>query len=202
MKRGERPTKKTAIAREELDAPLAACDDSLAGQCDRALLCFAFAGGGQRRSKVAAADLRDLHRLASDQYVYRLEHSKTLQAESTVASKSDKPILGIAAEAITVWLDASGVTEGSIFRRRWKTQIGGDLSPPAVGAIAQRRATKAGLKGNFEGPAALGLHHRGRPPRHRPARLNGDDRALCRVRHDRLFPNRRSRGEPYRLTTR
>lgn len=38
IKRGERPTKKTAITRAELEAMLATCDDSLEGLRDRALL--------------------------------------------------------------------------------------------------------------------------------------------------------------------
>lgn len=58
VKRGERPAKKTAVARAELEAMLATCDDSLEGLCDRALLCFGFASGGRRRSEIAAADWR------------------------------------------------------------------------------------------------------------------------------------------------
>ena len=50
VKRGERPTKKTAITRPELKTMLATCDDSLEGLRDRALLCFGFASGGRRRS--------------------------------------------------------------------------------------------------------------------------------------------------------
>lgn len=38
VKRGERPTKKTAITRPELEDMLATCDDSLEGLRDRALL--------------------------------------------------------------------------------------------------------------------------------------------------------------------
>src|SRR5690606_15188518 len=75
VKRGERPRKKTAITLPELEAMLATCDDSLEGLRDRALLCFAFASGGRRRSEVAAADLRDLKRLGDKGYIYRLEHS-------------------------------------------------------------------------------------------------------------------------------
>lgn len=49
VKCGERPTKKTAITRPELEAVLATCDDSLEGlrDRDRALLCFGFASGGR-----------------------------------------------------------------------------------------------------------------------------------------------------------
>lgn len=151
IKRGERPTKKTAITKPELEAMIAACDDSLEGLRDRALLYFAFASGGRRRSEVAAADLRDLHALPDGGYVYRLEHSKTQQAGVTAISTPDKPVLGMAANALAAWLLASGLKEGAMFRRLWKTRVGPALSPAAVGAIVQRRATLAGLEGDFGG---------------------------------------------------
>ncbi|MGH8111026.1 MAG: site-specific integrase [Rhodanobacteraceae bacterium] len=151
VKRGERPHKKTAITQPELLALLATCDGSLEGLRDRALLYFAFASGGRRRSEVAAADLRDLRRLEEGGFIYRLEHSKTQQTGVTARSTPDKPILGVAADALAAWLAASGLCEGPIFRRLWKTRIGPALSPAAVGAIVQRRAAQAGLKGDFGG---------------------------------------------------
>ena len=151
VKRGERPNKKTAIAKRELEALIATCDDSLEGIRDRALLYFAFASGGRRRSEVAAADLGDLRRAGERAYVYRLEHSKSQQAGPTATSTPDKPILGAAADALAAWLAASGLTEGPIFRRLWKTRIGAGLSPKAVAEVVQRRATKAGLVGDFAG---------------------------------------------------
>jgi integrase len=151
VKRGERPNKKTAIVRAGLEALIATCDDSLEGIRDRALLYFAFASGGRRRSEVAYADLSDLRLIGSDEYVYRLEHSKTQQAGPGAASTPDKPILGIAGQAMTAWLSASGLTEGAIFRRLWTSRIGKALSPAAVGAIVQRRASMAGLEGSFGG---------------------------------------------------
>lgn len=151
VKRGERPTKKTAITKYELEAMVATCDDSLEGLRDRALLYFAFASGGRRRSEVAAADLHDLHALPEGGFVYRLEHSKTQQAGVTASSTPDKPILGVAAAALAAWLSASGLTEGAMFRRLWKTRVGPPLSPAAVGAVVQRRAALAGLEGNFGG---------------------------------------------------
>ena len=151
VKRGERPHKKTAITKPELEAMLATCDGSLEGLRDRALLYFAFASGGRRRSEVAAADLHDLHVLPEDGYVYRLERSKTQQAGVTAGSTPDKPVLGVAAEALTAWLAASELKEGAMFRRLWKTHVGPALSPAAVGAIVQRRAAMAGLEGDFGG---------------------------------------------------
>lgn len=151
VKRGERPSRKTAIVRSGLEALLATCDDSLEGLRDRALLAFAFASGGRRRSEVAAADLSDLQLIGPDQYIYRLEHSKTQQAGPSATSTPDKPILGMAGQAMTAWLTACGLTEGAVFRRLWTNRIGDALSPAAVGAIVQRRAAQAGLKGSFGG---------------------------------------------------
>lgn len=150
-KRGERPRKKTAITGNELDALIATCDDSLEGLRDRALLYFAFASGGRRRSEVAAADLADLRRIDADTYLYRLEHGKTLQDGPKANSTPDKPILGVAADALSAWLQASGLREGPIFRRLWGDTIGPSISPRAVADIVQRRAALAGLEGDFGG---------------------------------------------------
>jgi integrase len=149
VKRGERPTKKTAITRPELEAMLATCDDSLEGLRDRALLCFGFASGGRRRSEIAAADLRDLRKTGDEGYIYRLEYSKTQQAGIKVDSTPDKPILGRSAQALSAWLQASGIREGALFRRIWKDRVGPALLPGSVAAIVKRRAALAGLMGDF-----------------------------------------------------
>jgi len=149
IKRGERPTKKTAITLPELKAMLATCDDSLEGLRDRALLCFGFASGGRRRSEIAAADLRYLRKVGEDGYIYRLEHSKTQQAGAKADSAPDKPILGRGAEALTAWLEAAGIRDGAIFRRIWKRRVGPALLPGSVAAIVKRRAALAGLAGDF-----------------------------------------------------
>jgi integrase len=149
VKRGERPTKKTAITRQELEAMLATCDDSLEGLRDRALLYFGFASGGRRRSEIAAADMRDLRKTGDEGYIYRLEYSKTQQAGVKVDSTPDKPILGRSAQALSAWLEAARILEGAIFRRIWKDRVGPALLPGSVATIVKRRASMAGLEGNF-----------------------------------------------------
>lgn len=149
VKRGERPAKKTAITRQELEAMLATCDETLEGLRDRALLCFGFASGGRRRSEIAAADIRDLRKTGDDGYIYRLEYSKTQQAGVKADSTPDKPILGRSAEALTAWLEAAGIREGAIFRRIWKDRVGPALLPGSVSTIVKRRAALAGLEGDF-----------------------------------------------------
>lgn len=149
VKRGERPTKKTAITRAELEAMLATCDGSLEGRRDRALLCFGFASGGRRRSEIAAADIRDLRKIGEDGYIYRLEYSKTQQAGVKADSTPDKPVLGRSAEALAAWLEAAQIREGAIFRRIWKDRVGPALLPGSVATIVKRRARLAGLEGDF-----------------------------------------------------
>lgn len=149
VKRGERPTKKTAITRPELEAMLATCDNSLEGLRDRALLCFGFASGGRRRSEIAAADMQDLRKVCEGSYIYRLEHSKTQQSGVKADSTPDKPILGRSAEALSAWLEAARIDKGAIFRRIWKDRVGPPLLPGSVAAIVKRRARLAGLEGNF-----------------------------------------------------
>lgn len=111
--------------------------------------CFTFASGGRRRSEVAAADCTDLRRLDEDTFVYRLARSKSQQSGSSATA--DKPVAGRATHALAVWLEASGIQDGPLFRRLWKQRIGAGLSPAAIGAIVQRRARLAGLKGDFAG---------------------------------------------------
>src|SRR5438309_7287727 len=66
VKRGERPAKKTAIAKAELEAMLTTCDDSLEGIRDRALLCFGFASGaGRQNIPLAAVMAMTEHRAVS-----------------------------------------------------------------------------------------------------------------------------------------
>lgn len=100
---------------------------------------------------MAAADFADLKRVGDRQYVYRLHHSKTQQAGPKANSTPDKPVLGVAADALEAWMQASGLSEGPIFRRIWKTRLGPRLSPAAVAEIVQRRAARAGLEGDFGG---------------------------------------------------
>ena len=152
-KRGAIPRKAPALTREPLQALLDTCDDSLGGLRDRALLLFAFASGGRRRSEVCAARVEQL-RAEGPGFAFRLGHSKTNQ--SAVDRAEDlKPVYGVAAQALTAWLDAARITSGPIFRRvRRGGVIGEPLSPSAVRDIVIRRTALAGLP---EGYAAHSL---------------------------------------------
>ena len=147
-KRGVMPQKKEALTLDPLQAILATCDDSLRGKRDRALLLFAWASGGRRRSEVAGADIRFLKRVPEG-FIYTLAYSKTNQAGVDLP-ENGKPLLGAAAEALTTWLTASGVTQGQIFRQvRKGGHLGEALSPAAVRDIVKQRCALAGIEGDF-----------------------------------------------------
>ncbi|TAM11909.1 MAG: integrase [Nevskiaceae bacterium] len=141
---GEAPKTKTAAIQEQLDAMLATCDDSLEGLRDRALLLFGWTSGGRRRSEIALAHVEDVEWLDDAHGLFRMRQSKS-------GDDAPKPIKGEAATALRTWLKAANITEGPIFRRVWGPTVGKALSPHAVSAIVQRRASAAGLKGDFAG---------------------------------------------------
>lgn len=149
-KRGELPQKKAALTRDPLMAILATCDTStLKGLRDRALLLFAFASGGRRRSEVSQADMKLLRRNGPASFTYTLAHSKTNQ-NAADRPENHKPIEGIAGEALQAWLAASGIHEGAVFRRVRKGGLLGDpLSAAAVRDVVKERARAAGLPDVF-----------------------------------------------------
>jgi integrase len=148
---------KPALTREPLEALLATCDDSITGLRDRALLLFAFASGGRRRSEVTAATLDNTRRQA-DGWVYQMGVSKSNQAGRARAD-SHKPVVGRAAQALDAWLlawahaaSAAGLPppSGHLFRRLSKAgSPGAPLSAQSVRLIVQSRAHLAGLDPAF-----------------------------------------------------
>ena len=147
--RGVRPARKTALTRDPLEAMLATCTDGLIGIRDCALLLFAFASGGRRRSEVTRAVMENLTQVDAETYLYQLTQSKTDQAGTAHRPEAHKPITGSAATALSAWLEASGVKSGAIFRRIRKTKACEPLSPQAVWLVVKRRALLAGLDGDY-----------------------------------------------------
>lgn len=148
-RRGVHAQKKDALTRKEMEQILATCDDSLRGLRDKALLLFAWASGGRRRSEVTNADMRHLRRMAGGEYIYKLAHSKTNQS-GVDTPDNHKPITGMAAHALTHWLTASQITEGAIFRSvRRGGHVGIALSPAAVRKIVLERCAQAGVEGDY-----------------------------------------------------
>lgn len=148
-KRGVRAAKKDALTREPLRAMLATCDESLRGKRDRALLLFAWASGGRRRSEVVRATCENVRRTGPDHYVYTLAWSKTNQQGADLP-ENEKPVTGAAAAALSDWLMSAGIAQGPIFRRvRRGGHLGDPLSEAAVRDIVRERCALAGLDGNF-----------------------------------------------------
>ena len=108
--------------KDPLQALLATIDDTLRGKRDRALLLFAWATGGRRRSEVASATFENLQRMGGDSarcYLYTLAHSKTNQAGAE-RPEDVKPLVSSAAQAMQAWLAVPaerGIQEGALFRR-------------------------------------------------------------------------------------
>jgi integrase len=147
-RRGIVHARKDALTREPLLALLATCDDSLRGARDRALLLFAWASGGRRRSEVVGATVENTE-LSADGYIYRLAHSKTNQ-QGASRPENAKPLVGAAAQALAQWLAMSKITSGAIFRRIRRGDIVGEpLAAAAVRDIVRQRCELAGIAGNF-----------------------------------------------------
>ncbi|OEZ63868.1 MULTISPECIES: site-specific integrase [unclassified Duganella] len=148
-KRGAVVQKKPALTKEPLEALLATCDGSLRGLRDRALLLFAWASGGRRRSEVTAATTTNLVRQLGGDYVYLMGHSKTSQDGGGHAASAN-PVGGRAAQALDAWLAASKIVEGAAFRRIRRGDVLGEaLSPAAVRDIIKTRCASAGLAQDF-----------------------------------------------------
>jgi integrase len=148
--RGVRPTRKTALTKDPLEAMLATCTDGLIGVGDRALLLFCWASGGRRRSEVSAAVMENLVKVGDRLYLYHLGHSKTDQLGAEHNSNAEKPVADQAADALAAWLEASNIITGPLFRRiRGAATVAEPLSAEAVALIVKRRAQLAGLQGDF-----------------------------------------------------
>ncbi len=136
---GSAPSGK-AITREILDDMLNTCKDSLLDARDKAVLLFAWASGGRRRSEVVSAELKNLTTTPEGEFIYNMPHSKTDQE----GKGNVVPVKGRAAKALKEWLTISNVTEGTIFRAVKKGgKIGNALSDLDVGRIVKRRLKMA-----------------------------------------------------------
>jgi hypothetical protein len=146
-KRNALPHKQRALTREPPEAVLETCDDSLKGKRDRALLLFAWASGGRRRSEVSEAVFENLQRGDEGSHLYTLASSKT-NHNGKIRPEDVKPVVGSAAEALEAWLKASEITSGPLFRRTLKNgKLGTDgLSGTAVRDIVKARCAPAGVE--------------------------------------------------------
>lgn len=143
--RGLATKSQPALTRPPLEAMLATCTDGLIGVRDRAVLLLGWSTGGRRRSELTRLTVEQVMRVEDQLYVFRLSQSKTNQAGNEDDPNAVKPIAGVAAVALTAWLEAAQLTSGALFRRVRGSTVGGALTPQAVRCIVQRRARLAGL---------------------------------------------------------
>lgn len=148
-KRGALAHQADALSREPLEALVATCGSTLRDRRDRALLLFAFASGGRRRSEVTAATVENTRLQPDGTYVFTLAHSKTNQ-EGRERAENHKPVVGRAAQALTEWLQAARITQGPLFRRvRRGNLVAEPLAAAGVRDIVRKRAQRAGLTAHF-----------------------------------------------------
>lgn len=145
--KGTAPTQKAAAEIAIIRAMVEQLDDSLQGLRDRAILLVGFAGAF-RRSELASLTLADVQ-FTNDGLVITLRKSKTDQeGEGYIkgipygSTPATCPV-----RALRSWLDASGITTGSLFRSVWK---GGrrlrptPLNDRAIAEVVKRAAAAAG----------------------------------------------------------
>lgn len=146
-------------ARPLLEDDLARIFESIPGTTladlrDKALLTVGF-HLGRRRSELVSLDVEDLSRTPSGPQGARvmLRRSKTDQegrGEALWLPSISKPYCPV--KALEVWLQASGIRSGAIFRRvRSNGTTGGRLSDRWVSEVVKRRAKEAGLEGEWSG---------------------------------------------------
>lgn len=146
-----RPAKRSpnAITLDVLKDLIAALPRDRRGLRDRAMFLFAWASGGRRASEVAG-----LHRAMLDLKDYEAERFITTRLHRTKTTDDDTPPLplhGVAAEAMTDWLEAAGIETGWVFRRMDNADRihTAPLTPAGVNHILRQALERAGYDRSF-----------------------------------------------------
>jgi site-specific recombinase XerD len=153
--KGTAPATKAAAVTTIIRAMVDTLDDDLKGKRDRALILVGFAGAF-RRNELVALTIADVL-FTNDGVVVKLRHSKTDQegaGESKGIPYGSTPAT-CPVRALRVWLDASGIAAGPIFRpiNRWDQVRPRQLTDHAVAVIVKQLAARAGYD-----PAAFSGH--------------------------------------------
>ena len=160
---GRKPVKKAAFSDEEHARMVAKCGDDLRGLRDRAILSLGWMGAF-RRSELVALDVADLvveergpHGEPA-RYVAEVRRSKTDQEGhgqvKAIVRHRDARVCPV--RWLGEWLNASGITEGPIFRtvnRRGELVAGDRLDGYTIATIVKRAVTSIGLD-----PTRYGAH--------------------------------------------
>lgn len=153
---GSRGRRAAALTTAELKALSRACDASLTGDRDRALLLVGFAGA-LRRSELVALDADKLTWF-DDGFRLLLEKSKTDKegkgAEVTIVYGRHEATCPV--RALRTWLDKAEINTGPVFRKVNKSGRveARRLSEDAVRQVLLRRAADAGIKGTISEPVS------------------------------------------------
>jgi len=139
------------VTPERLASMLATLDcDTVKGKRDAALLALGLALGA-RRSELAALDVEHLT-FDAEGVMVRIARSKTDQTGEGAhlhVPRAGNPTL-CAVRALTVWLEASGVTEGALFRRvRKGGTVLGRIPERTIDHIVRETARRARFEGRY-----------------------------------------------------
>ncbi len=150
------PKSPKPVTRDILESLLATCDDSNRGIRDRAMLMLAFASGGRRRSEVSALNVEDIG--LNDFKPKGLVWITLLETKTTKKNQAPRlPMKGRAARALVHWLEATGITDGPLFRpvSTADRPLPRRLATDALRTILRHRLVLAGLPANFATPHGL-----------------------------------------------
>jgi integrase len=130
--------RKLPATKDIIEKLIATCGDKLIDKRDKALLLVGFSSGGRRRSELSQMMIEDLTRV-EEGYKIKLWKMKNDQK----ARGKEFPILGLAADALTDWLNASGITSGHLF---CSISRGGNIHHPSLTGRAIYRIFKNRIK--------------------------------------------------------
>ncbi len=140
-KLGTRFDQAYPVTRPVLNRLLEACDTSIAGLRDRALLLVAY-DSLRRRSEIVALRIEDIDWSPNDLASILLRKSKTDQ----LGSGHWIHLGDEASDALKEWLDSAGLRSGFIFRGVTRTgKISHSLEVGQIGRIYKKLAEKSGL---------------------------------------------------------
>ena len=144
---GTAPAQKAPALTDDIRAMIGVADDGLIGLRDRSLILLGFAGAF-RRSEVVGLDVVDLA-FGHDGLTVHLRRSKTDQTgegrKVGIPYGSNPDTCPV--RVLQAWLEATGITEGAIFRSMDRH---GHLYPARLGAadvarVVKKLALRAGL---------------------------------------------------------
>jgi integrase len=130
-----------AITKDMLEKLLTACDSSIKGIRDKAILLLAWTTGGRRRSEIIAAQVEHLTSIGDD----FLLHIPTRNPKRGLAL--DVSIKGETAQALLDWMRVAVVRQGAIFRavNKCGKVSSNPLSPIDVNRIVKNCCKAAGF---------------------------------------------------------